>query len=265
MLTEILSLGRTPTLVVSSAEAARAVLKTHDLDCCCRPRLSGSGRLTYNHMRKLFVLEPFILKRVQSFRFITGEVARIMNSIPQSSSPATPVYLTVMLYSLLASAVLRIDFGKRLNETKILISLLHVMFMTKRNEDILSNLPVMREFHNIFLGGVHAGAITVIWALEELAWNPRTMKKAQDEIRNSVGKKGRLAEQSIDELHPGRRGCPGILMGVTMVELALANLLYCLDWKSAKAIDINMEEAAGLTISKKMDRGEGGIIPLSAS
>jgi hypothetical protein len=37
-----------------------------------------------------------------------------------------------------------------------------------------------------------------------------------------------------------------------MVELALANLLYCLDWKSAKAIDINMEEAAGLTISKKM-------------
>ena len=92
-----------------------------------------------------------------------------------------------------------------LNETKILISLLHVMFMTKRNEDILSNLPVMREFHNIFLGGVHAGAITVIWALEELAWNPRTMKKAQDEIRNSVGKKGRLAEQSIDELHPGNK------------------------------------------------------------
>jgi hypothetical protein len=92
-----------------------------------------------------------------------------------------------------------------LNETKILISLLHVMFMTKRNEDILSNLPVRREFHNIFLGGVHAGAITVIWALEELAWNPRTMKKAQDEIRNSVGKKGRLAEESIDELHPGNK------------------------------------------------------------
>lgn len=41
-------------------------------------------------------------------------------------------------------------------------------------------------------------------------------------------------------------------MGVTVVELALANLLYCLEWKSAKAIDINMEEAAGLTISKKM-------------
>ena len=63
------------------------------------------------------------------------------------------------------------------------------------------NLRVIAlEFHNIFLGGVHAGAITVIWAMEELARNPRTMKKAQDEIRKSVGKKGRLAEESIDEL-----------------------------------------------------------------
>jgi hypothetical protein len=58
---------------------------------------------------------------VQSFRFITGEVARIMNSIPQSSSPATPVYLTVMLYSLLASAVLRIDFGKSFKEVILIM------------------------------------------------------------------------------------------------------------------------------------------------
>jgi hypothetical protein len=40
-------------------------------------------------------------------------------------------------------------------------------------------------------------------------------------------------------------------MGLTMVELALANLLYCFDWKLPKALAINMEEAAGLTISKK--------------
>lgn len=40
-------------------------------------------------------------------------------------------------------------------------------------------------------------------------------------------------------------------MGVTMVELALINLLYCFDWKLPNAVDINTEEAAGLTISKK--------------
>ncbi|KAJ6891164.1 hypothetical protein NC651_024619 [Populus alba x Populus x berolinensis] len=45
--------------------------------------------------------------------------------------------------------------------------------------------------------GVHASAI-IVWAMEELARNPRTMKKAQDEIRKSVGKKGRLAKESIE-------------------------------------------------------------------
>jgi cytochrome P450 len=207
--------------------------------------------------------------------------------------------------------------------------------MTKGNEEVLSNLPVMLEFQNIFLGGVDTGAITVIWATAEIARNPIIMKKAQEEIRSSVGQKGRATEERTDELqylkmviketlrlHPpaplllpretmsrcqingydiylktliqvnawaigrdpeywrdseeffperfvdspidykgqrfeflpfgsGRRVCPGILMGVTMVELALANLLYCFDWKLPNAVAINMEEAAGLTISKK--------------
>ncbi|KAL9401189.1 hypothetical protein Peur_005038 [Populus x canadensis] len=35
-----------------------------------------------------------------------------MNSISQSSSPATPVYLTQMLYSVFASIVFRMAFGK---------------------------------------------------------------------------------------------------------------------------------------------------------
>jgi len=223
----------------------------------------------------------------------------------------------------------------RLVETKILISNLNIFYMTKRNEEVLSNLSVMLEFQNIFLGGVDTGAITVIWATAEIARNPIIMKKAQEEIRSSVGQKGRATEERTDELqylkmviketlrlHPpaplllpretmsrcqingydiylktliqvnawaigrdpeywrdseeffperfvdspidykgqrfeflplgsGRRVCPGILMGVTMVELALANLLYCFDWKLPNAVAINMEEAAGLTISKK--------------
>ncbi|KAM7274047.1 hypothetical protein ACFE04_028711 [Oxalis oulophora] len=52
----------------------------------------------------------------------------------------------------------------------------------------------------------------------------------------------------------GRRGYPGILMGVSTVELALANLLYCFDWKlpdGMKEEDISLDEAPGLTIYKK--------------
>ncbi|KAM6562346.1 hypothetical protein CsatB_022344 [Cannabis sativa] len=52
----------------------------------------------------------------------------------------------------------------------------------------------------------------------------------------------------------GRRGCPGMTMGLTMVEFTLANLLCCFDWKlpvGMKESDIEMGEGAGFTIFKK--------------
>uniref|UniRef100_A0A2N9HDZ0 Cytochrome P450 n=1 Tax=Fagus sylvatica TaxID=28930 RepID=A0A2N9HDZ0_FAGSY len=191
---------------------------------------------------------------------------------------------------------------------------------------------------DLFLGGVETGTITMIWAMAELAKNPKVMKKAQDEIRNYIGNKGRVSESDIGylfylkmvvketlRLHPpatmllaretmshfkingydiypqmlvqinawaigrdpkywknpeefiperflnnsidykgqhfellpfgaGRRGCPGIYMATTTIELALANLLYCFDWKLAygmKEEDINMEEIADLAVTTR--------------
>jgi len=37
-----LMLGRVPTVVVSSSDTARQVLRVHDLHCCTRPSLSGT-------------------------------------------------------------------------------------------------------------------------------------------------------------------------------------------------------------------------------
>ncbi|CAN6293996.1 unnamed protein product [Urochloa humidicola] len=53
----------------------------------------------------------------------------------------------------------------------------------------------------------------------------------------------------------GRRMCPGMTMGVTTTEFTLANLLHCFDWKLPEGVsseDINMEEAGGLAVHKKM-------------
>ncbi|OVA18684.1 Cytochrome P450 [Macleaya cordata] len=52
----------------------------------------------------------------------------------------------------------------------------------------------------------------------------------------------------------GRRGCPGINMGIALVELAFSNLLYHFDWelpKGMKKEDINMDESSGLTVHMK--------------
>ncbi|KAA8529657.1 hypothetical protein F0562_034243 [Nyssa sinensis] len=54
---------------------------------------------------------------------------------------------------------------------------------------------------NIFLAGVDTGTITMVWAMSELARRPRLMQKAQDEIRDCVGKRGRVTENDLDQLH----------------------------------------------------------------
>ncbi|RID60108.1 hypothetical protein BRARA_F03287 [Brassica rapa] len=53
----------------------------------------------------------------------------------------------------------------------------------------------------------------------------------------------------------GRRMCPGMPMGMAIVELGLLNLLYFFDWSLPDGMtidDIDMEEAGTLTIVKKV-------------
>ncbi|GFQ03007.1 cytochrome p450 83b1 [Phtheirospermum japonicum] len=52
----------------------------------------------------------------------------------------------------------------------------------------------------------------------------------------------------------GRRGCPGISMGLATVEIALANLVYAFDWEMPPGMsreDIDTEVSPGLTMHKK--------------
>lgn len=96
-----------------------------------------------------------------------------------------------------------------------------------------------------------------VWAIGR---DPRYWKNAEDFFPE------RFSDSSIDfrgqhyEFLPfggGRRSCPGMALATRMVELALANLLHCFDWKvpfgQEGKVDIDTEEAAGpsLTISKK--------------
>ncbi|KAL8505336.1 hypothetical protein ACS0TY_016536 [Phlomoides rotata] len=192
---------------------------------------------------------------------------------------------------------------------------------------------------DIFVAGTDTGAATVIWTMTALIKNPATMKKLQNEIRDSVGKKGEVNEEDLSKLaylkavikealrlHPpapillpretlgvcnikgytippktmvlvnawaiardpeywespndfiperfldsnvdiigqdfqvipfgaGRRGCPAISMGLAIVELAVANLVYSFDWELPPGMsstqDIDMESLPGIAMHKK--------------
>ncbi|XP_042516909.1 cytochrome P450 71B37-like [Macadamia integrifolia] len=215
--------------------------------------------------------------------------------------------------------------------------------LLRLQRDQSSRVPITKEhikgvLKDVFLGSVDSGALSMVWAMTELARNPRVMKKVQDEIRSHVGSKGKVDESDIESLHffratlkenlrlhppspllfaretmsdckldgydipnktrihvdvfavqrdprywknpdeyiperfienpidvngksyeylpfsSGRRICPGITMGLAIVESVVANLLYSFDWKLPSGMtveDINMEESFNLSINKK--------------
>ncbi|XP_004309993.1 PREDICTED: cytochrome P450 71B34-like [Fragaria vesca subsp. vesca] len=286
----LLHLGRIPTLVISSAEAAKQVLKDNDLNCCSRPSSSGSRKLTYNYLdmgfapygeywreiRKICVLELFSVKRVHSYRAIREEeVAKMISSISKESASNSCVDLTEKLFAVMGSIAFRVILGTSfegssfehdrfhqvLHEVEIMLAgftaadffpskigylidrisgkqrqfervsgELHRFFqqviddhlkpgrIQQEHDDIVGVLlKIVKEqtgfgaahlghdnikalLVNLFLGGIDTGAITMLWAMAELAKNPRLMKKAQDEVRSVVGNKGNVSESDTEEL-----------------------------------------------------------------
>ncbi|KAF8765302.1 hypothetical protein HU200_008675 [Digitaria exilis] len=124
----LLRLGAVPTLVVSSAEAAREVMKTHDLAFCSRHVSTTIGILScsgqgivfspYNErwreMRKLCALELFSQRRMLSFRSIREEeVGRLISSVLGDCAAGRPVNLSEKISCTLSDTIVRMAIGSR--------------------------------------------------------------------------------------------------------------------------------------------------------
>ncbi|XP_020082479.1 cytochrome P450 71A1-like [Ananas comosus] len=122
-----LMLGSRPSIVVSSADMAREILKTHDLESCSRPSLTSFTKLSYGgsdiglagygeqwrELRRISVIELFSAKKVASFRSIREEeVERTMSLISSYSSSSLPVDLSKELIELTTAITCRMAFGR---------------------------------------------------------------------------------------------------------------------------------------------------------
>ncbi|XP_023542050.1 cytochrome P450 71B19-like isoform X1 [Cucurbita pepo subsp. pepo] len=281
-----LNLGRIETIIISSAETARALLKTHDLQSCNRPQTHAMKKFTYNfldlgfspysdywrEMRKICMLEFFSMKRVLSYEPIREqEVGLLIESILQSASCGATVDLSEKSIALTTGVIFRIAFGKPfegngfhelISEVEALMGSysaseffpvpfvgeifdwfngrkarlekvfneINALFQEVINEHLCPERPkpvqddiidvllaiskkqvdpctivinhenIKAILFNIFVAGLDTGSITIVWAMAELAKNSKLMKKAQEEIRNYVGNKGKVRERDVEEL-----------------------------------------------------------------
>ncbi|XP_059657512.1 cytochrome P450 71A3-like [Cornus florida] len=127
----LLHLGSKPTLIVSSADAAREIMKTHDLNFSNRPKSRIPSRLLYDkdmvfspygeywrQLRSICALHLLSNKRVESFRRVREEETTLMlEKIKQSSSSSSsPVNLTEILILLTNDIFCRVALGKKYSD-----------------------------------------------------------------------------------------------------------------------------------------------------
>ncbi|KAL9239176.1 hypothetical protein vseg_013521 [Gypsophila vaccaria] len=123
----LLHLGNKPTLVVSSAQAAREIMKTNDVVFSNRPQSIISKRLIYNRrnvagapygaywrqMKSICVLQLLSNKRVKSFRKVREEETALMMEKIRNTTCAVNLSETFMRFT--NDVICRVAFGRKYN------------------------------------------------------------------------------------------------------------------------------------------------------
>ncbi|KAF9591827.1 hypothetical protein IFM89_008477 [Coptis chinensis] len=123
----LLRLGQTPTVIVSSANLAKEIMKTHDVIFANRPITTATKELFngnkdiafapygeyWRNVRKIVVMDLLSVKRVQSFRYIREEeIGKMLEKIRQSSSLGSGVDVSELIVTVTNNLISRVTLGK---------------------------------------------------------------------------------------------------------------------------------------------------------
>ncbi|GMQ10229.1 hypothetical protein CsSME_00053314 [Camellia sinensis var. sinensis] len=184
-----LHFGSVPVLVVSSAVAAREIMKTHDLTFSSRPKTINGSKIVYDckdvafspygehwrQVRSICVVHLLSNRMVQSFRNVREEetalmIEKIKNS--SSSSSSSSVNLTDMFVTLTNDIVCRVALGRKYSGTT-------------GGRSFKELLATLGELIGVF----------------NLLKHPQIMKKLQNEVREVAKGKLNITEDDLVNMH----------------------------------------------------------------
>ncbi|KAL2514844.1 Cytochrome [Forsythia ovata] len=123
----MIHLGRVPAVIVSSADAAREIMKNQDVIFSNRPKLSIIAKLFtcsfygeyWRQVRSLCVLQLLSNKRVQSFHRIREEdMSRMILKIRHLCSSASYINLSDILVTLTNDIICRVALGRKYSDAE---------------------------------------------------------------------------------------------------------------------------------------------------
>ncbi|KAF3436755.1 hypothetical protein FNV43_RR19506 [Rhamnella rubrinervis] len=127
----LLHLGQTPTIVVSSADMVREMIKSHDVVFSNRSQSTATDFLLYGskdvsfsnygeywrQVRKVIVVELVSTKRVQQFQFVRDEeVTLLINKVRKASLNGDSINLSDKFFGTSSNIVSRIVIGQSIAE-----------------------------------------------------------------------------------------------------------------------------------------------------
>ncbi|KAI7732379.1 hypothetical protein M8C21_016335 [Ambrosia artemisiifolia] len=215
----LMHFGSVPTLVASSAEAAKEIMKTHDLTFANRPKLRipdaliyGSGDITFSpygefwrQVKSIAVVHLLNTSRVHSFRHVREkEIGLMIDTIEKSHGSL--IDLSDLTFWFVNNIVCKVSLGRSyqgLKFTDLLGRFVHVLGALCVGNyipwlswiDRLSGLDdkahkVAKEFDEFL----------EVWSISELIRHPRVMKKLQLEVTEVAQGRSMIYETDLEKM-----------------------------------------------------------------
>uniref|UniRef100_A0A6N2NI78 Cytochrome P450 n=1 Tax=Salix viminalis TaxID=40686 RepID=A0A6N2NI78_SALVM len=246
-----LQIGEVSTVIISSPEAAKEVLKTEDINFVDRPQLLVASILLYNskgfgfapygdywrELRKISILEMLSAKRVRSFKSIREEeVSDFIGSI--RAKEGSPINLSRMIFSLgngiIARSIIALG-GLKMADAFPSSRLIHMV------SGVRSRLERMHRKADEILDSIISERRANFGLASKMGKN-----EAEDllgvllNLHDHGNPESQLTTSSIKaiilgssfEFIPfgaGKRMCPGMSFAIANIEFTLAQMLYHFD------------------------------------
>ncbi|KAM3264756.1 hypothetical protein P3L10_001750 [Capsicum annuum] len=197
----LLKFGSKPVLIASSPEMAKELLKTHDAIIASRPALAAGKYISYNNSdvswapygacwrqaRKIYQTEIFNPKRLDSFMYI-----RYLKRMKALEKKLIEIFKYVLE-----------DHKVKAKEESIPKDMVDVLLQLANDPTLevkLTTNNLMGLIHDLLAGGTDTSAMTIEWAFQELARNPKIIEKAKQELDRTIGKERWVEEEDFPRL-----------------------------------------------------------------
>ncbi|KAL1068646.1 hypothetical protein V6Z11_D12G211100 [Gossypium hirsutum] len=196
-----LRFGNFPILVVSSADAASEIKKTHDLTFVNRPKRSLFQKLLYDY--KDVASAPYGVRE--------EETALAVEKIEKSSSLCSPVNLSELFSATTNNVICRIALGRKYSEDTNKFGIqgeyqkdfVDILLEIQRENTVgfpLEKISLKALILDIFAAGTDTTYVVLEWAMTELLRHPKIMKKLQNEVRNVSAENSSISVDDLDNM-----------------------------------------------------------------